>query len=140
MIKHWSVIQILPKRGHIDISLKCIKWFRLIIFWKFIFNPFLIIIKWNLNDPEARGHGYSLIIFNLLFRSKPIGPLGRYIKLTPEAAQNDALNSLLEVQLSSKDLKSFIVSCKEDRMKLDQMMENYWRQKTKQPSITQRKR
>ena len=93
-----------------------------------------------MNDPEARGHGYSLIIFNLLFRSKPIGPLGRYIKLTPEAAQNDALNSLLEVQLSSKDLKSFIVSCKEDRMKLDQMMENYWRQKTKQPSITQRKR
>ena len=74
------------------------------------------------------------------FRSKPIGPLGRHIKLTQEAARNDELNSLLEIQLGQKNLKSFLVECTEDQKVLDNMMRKHWHLKSKQPMITKRKR
>ena len=74
------------------------------------------------------------------FRSKPIGPLGRHIKLTQEAARNDKLNSLLEIQLGQKNLKSFLVECKEDQRVLDNLMRKHWHLKAKQPMITTRKR
>ena len=74
------------------------------------------------------------------FRFKPIGPLGRHIKLTQEAARNDKLNSLLEIQLGQNNLKSFLVECKEDQIVLDRMMRKQWHLKSKQPMINRRKR
>ena len=50
------------------------------------------------------------------FKSKPIGPLGRHIKLTTEAAKNDQLRSLLEISLGQYRLKSFLVECKQDQI------------------------
>ena len=67
------------------------------------------------------------------FKSKPIGPLGRHIKLTPEAAKNDELSSLLEIQLGQYRLKSFLVECKQDQIVLDRMMKKHY--PTKQPMI-----
>ena len=69
----------------------------------------------------------------------PLGPLGRHIKLTQEAAENDDLNTLLEIELGNRALKSFLVECKEDRIMLDEMMQKYWNMKNKQPVISQRK-
>ena len=60
------------------------------------------------------------------FKSKPIGPLGRHIKLTQEAAKNDELSSLLEIQLGQNYLKLFIVECKLDRIVLVNKMIKYW--------------
>ena len=74
------------------------------------------------------------------FRVKPIGPLGRYIKLTPEAAKDDQLNSLLAVKRNSRELKGFLVDCYEDRKCLEKMMGRYYAMKQKQPMITIRKR
>ena len=74
------------------------------------------------------------------FRSKPIGPIGRFIKLTQEAARNDQLNSLLEVRLSTKELKSFLVESYEDKKCLERMMSKYYPIKSRQPRITIRKR
>ena len=74
-----------------------------------------------------------------LFFLLPTGPLGRHIKLTQEAAENDDLNTLLEIELGNRALKSFLVECKEDRIILDEMMQKYWKMKNKQPVISQRK-
>ena len=72
------------------------------------------------------------------FKSKPIGPLGRHIKLTQEAARNDELSSLLEIQLGQYHLKSFLLECKQDRIVLDRMMKKHYT--TRQPMIITRKR
>ena len=60
------------------------------------------------------------------FKSEPIGPLGRHIKLTQEAAKSDELSSLLEIKLGQNYLKSFIVECRQDRVVLDEMMRKHW--------------
>ena len=75
-----------------------------------------------------------------LFKTKPIGPLGRHIKLTQEANENDGLNTLLEIQLGFQNLRSFLVACNEDRLVLVKMMEKQWTSRTRQPMITVRKR
>merc|ERR1712008_323262 len=71
-----------------------------------------------------------------LFKTKPIGPLGRHIKLTQDANKNDGLNTLLEIQLGIKNLRSFLVSCNEDRLVLEKMMQKQWTSRTRQPMIT----
>ena len=75
-----------------------------------------------------------------LFSAKPIGPLGRHIKLTQDANKNDGLNTLLEIQLGIKNLRSFLVACNADRLVLEKMMKKYWTSRTRQPMITVRKR
>ena len=60
------------------------------------------------------------------FKSKPIGPLGRHIKLTPEASKNDELSSLLEIKLGQYHLKSFLLVCHQDRIVLDRMMKKHY--------------
>ena len=75
-----------------------------------------------------------------LFRTKPIGPLGRHIKLTQDANKNDGLNTLLEIQLGMKNLRSFLVACNADRLVLEKMMQKHWTSRTRQPMITVRKR
>ena len=75
-----------------------------------------------------------------LFKTKPIGPLGRHIKLTQDANKNEGLNTLLEIQLGMKNLRSFLVACNEDRLVLEKMMQKQWTSRTRQPMITVRKR
>jgi hypothetical protein len=75
-----------------------------------------------------------------LFKTKPIGPLGRHIKLTQDANKNEGLNTLLEIQLGMKNLRSFLVACNEDRLALEKMMQKQWTARTRQPRITVRKR
>ena len=70
------------------------------------------------------------------FKSKPIGPLGRHIKLTSEAAKNDQLRSLLEISLGQYRLKSFLVECKQDQIVLDRMMKKHYT--ARQPMIITR--
>ena len=76
-----------------------------------------------------------------LFKAKPIGPLGRYIRINPDVVKDPSLCSLIEVYLGMPNLKSFIVENKEDRVELEKLMEKHWPgYKEKQPMITTKKR
>ena len=73
------------------------------------------------------------------FTTPPIGPMGRYIHLSEEAAQNDKLSSLFHAQISVNFLKSFIVSCDKDCRILSDIAKHHFA-KGKVPTITIRKR
>ena len=72
------------------------------------------------------------------FSSQPIGPLGRYIKLSSKVGQDDNLASLIQNQVGINLIKSFLVQNGQDRDILFSLMkkQNFY----KQPVIYTKKR
>ena len=57
------------------------------------------------------------------FKIPPIGPLGKYIKLTRNTGNNENLANLLQNQIGVKLLNSFLVDNTPDRKTLQKLME-----------------
>ena len=72
------------------------------------------------------------------FKVPPIGPLGKYIKLTRKTGKDENLASLLQNQLGVKLLNSFLVDNKNDRKILDKLMDK--QNFSKKPRIEEKKR
>ena len=72
------------------------------------------------------------------FSSRPIGPLGKYIKLSSKVGQDDNLANLIQNQVGISLIKSFLVQNKQDRDILFSLMkkQNFH----KQPVIYTKKR
>ena len=72
------------------------------------------------------------------FKVPPIGPLGKYIKLTRKTGKDENLASLLQNQLGVKLLNSFLVDNRDDRKILDKLMDK--QNFSKKPRIEEKKR
>ena len=70
-----------------------------------------------------------------VFTKRPIGPIGRYIRLTPDAAGDNKLAQLLEVELGIGLLKSYICHCRKDRIQLEKIMQQVWSPGKEKPPI-----
>ena len=72
------------------------------------------------------------------FKVPPIGPLGKYIKLTRNTGKNENLASLLQHIIGFKLLRAFLVDNRNDRIKLENLMKkvNFG----KMPTIETKKR
>ena len=68
-----------------------------------------------------------------VFTIRPIGPIGRYIRLTPDAAGDEKLTQLLEIELGIGLLKSFICNCRKDRIQLEKIIQQVWRSGIEKP-------
>ena len=72
------------------------------------------------------------------FKVPPIGPLGKYIKLTRKTGKDENLASLLQNQLGVKLLSSFLVDNRHDREILNKLMDK--QNFSKKPRIEEKKR
>ena len=71
-----------------------------------------------------------------VFTKRPIGPLGRYVRLKGEACNDEKLAELLEIELGSGLLRSYICNCRQDRTKLEGIINPIWSNTTfKSPLI-----
>ena len=72
------------------------------------------------------------------FKVPPIGPLGKYIKLTKNTGKNENIASLVQHMIGFKLLRAFLVDNKDDRIKLEYLMKkvNFG----KMPTIETKKR
>ena len=69
------------------------------------------------NDIDAEAHQFS---------SKPIGPIGQYIRVNEESAGDTTLCTLIETQIGKRTLESFMVTNKEDMKKLIALMDRHF--------------
>ena len=67
-----------------------------------------------------------------VFTRRPIGPIGRYIKLNGQAVYDDKLAELLEIELGTGLLKSYICNCQKDRVALEKLAKQIWGHNTRQ--------
>ena len=72
------------------------------------------------------------------FTKRPIGPVGRFIRASEEALNDEKLLDVIEIELGSAFLKSYICNCRKDRQKLENIMAKIWK-KGKPPIIYTRK-
>ena len=72
------------------------------------------------------------------FAKRPIGPVGRFIRASEEALNDEKLLDVIEIELGSAFLKSYICNCRKDRQKLENIMAKIWK-KGKPPIIYTRK-
>ena len=72
------------------------------------------------------------------FKVPPIGPLGKYIKLTKNTGKNENIASLVQHMIGFKLLRAFLVDNKDDRIKVEYLMKkvNFG----KMPTIETKKR
>ena len=68
------------------------------------------------------------------FTKRPIGPIGRFIRASEEALNDEKLLDVIEIELGSAFLKSYVCNCREDRQKLEGIMAKIWT-KSKPPII-----
>ena len=73
------------------------------------------------------------------FKSKPIGPIGQYIRVNEESAGDETLCTLIETQINKKTLESFIVEKgnEKDFHKLKELMSRHF--PNGNPNIIKRK-
>ena len=70
-----------------------------------------------------------------VFTKRPIGPIGRYIRLTQNAANDNKLAQLLEVEMGIGLLKSYICNCRKDRLQLEKIIQQVWSYGQEKPPI-----
>ena len=81
------------------------------------------------NQLERFGDGRNFVnlcndIERANFQSKPIGPVGQYIRINE--GTDDTLCTLIETQIRKPNLESFIVENKADRLLLEQLMARHF--------------
>jgi hypothetical protein len=69
-----------------------------------------------------------------VFTKRPIGPMGRYMRLKNDATSDNNLARLLEIELGVGLLISYICNCRKDREILDKIIKPIWGQ-GKPPTI-----
>ena len=99
----------------------------------------------NIENQSLRRFGDSMIHLNKeiddysrnsnVFIKRPIGPIGRYIRLTQNAAHDDKLAQLLDTEMGIGLLKSFICHCRKDRQQLEKIMKQVWSYGKEKPPI-----
>ena len=61
-----------------------------------------------------------------VFTKRPIGPMGRYMRLKNDASSDNTLVQLLEIELGVGLLKSYICNCRKDREILEKIIKPIW--------------
>ena len=69
-----------------------------------------------------------------LFRTPPIGPVGSFVKLGPEASSNPKLATLLETEIGSNQIKAYLCDNDKDRTVLWEILGRVYGQQ-KKPQI-----
>merc|ERR1719382_1073241 len=69
-----------------------------------------------------------------LFRTPPIGPVGSFVKLGPEASSNPKLATLLETEIGSNQIKAYLCDNDKDRTVLWEILGRVYNQQ-KKPQI-----
>ncbi len=70
------------------------------------------------------------------FRRKPVGPVGRHVKLIGKAAEvGSELPDLLEAELGGRALTAFLAHCHEDRKELEALIRDIFR-RSRPPMIS----
>ena len=91
------------------------------------FGEEIIQLEYEIDD-------YMRDIDSNFFTKRPIGPVGRFIRASEEALNDEKLLDVIEIELGSAFLKSYICNCREDRQKLENIMTKIWK-KGKPPII-----
>ena len=95
------------------------------------FGEEIIQLEYEIDD-------YMRDIDSNFFTKRPIGPVGRFIRASEEALNDEKLLDVIEIELGSAFLKSYICNCRKDRQKLENIMAKIWK-KGKPPIIYTRK-
>ena len=69
------------------------------------------------------------------FVKRPIGPVGRFVRLRADAGNDDKLVELLEIELGRGLLNSYICHCRSDRILLERIIKSVYDNRGKPPSI-----